>query len=324
VSSTAPRILITTAAVFSCEARHEARVRAVAAAAEIRIRPRDVVTADDLAWAQIVLGWPPREHLARARDLVWLHLPSAGADRYADRSLFARPDLVLTNSRGVFGQPIAEHVIALMLAWSRGLHLYMRQQQAADWERLAGVGRDFAASTVGVIGLGSIGTEVARRAAALGATVLAVKRRPAERPPFVAELTGEEGLDGLLRRSDYVVLALPSTHKTQKALSRERIASIKPGAFLVNIGRGALVDQDALIEALQAGRLGGAGLDVTSPEPLPPESPLWHLSNVIITPHASGSSPTNDDRRFEIFCRNLGRFVAGQALENIVDFEEGY
>jgi phosphoglycerate dehydrogenase-like enzyme len=177
---------------------------------------------------------------------------------------------------------------------------------------------------VGVIGLGSIGTEVARRSAALGATVVAVRRRPVEAPAFVSELAGEEGIDRLLPRCDYVVLALPATQRTRQVLSADRIALMKAGAFVVNIGRGALIDQDALIAALADGRLGGAGLDVSTPEPLPPESALWRMPNVIITPHASGSSPTNDDRRFGIFAANLRRFVAGEALENIVDFDEGY
>jgi phosphoglycerate dehydrogenase-like enzyme len=175
-----------------------------------------------------------------------------------------------------------------------------------------------------VIGLGSIGTEVARRSAALGATVLAVRRRPSETPPFVTELAGEDGIDRLLPRCDYVVLALPATRRTQRVLSAERLGLMKRGSFVVNIGRGALIDQDALIAALADGRLGGAGLDVSTPEPLPADSPLWQMPNVIITPHASGSSPTNDDRRFEIFAANLRRFAAGEPLENLVDFDEGY
>ena len=319
----ATRVLITTAAVFRCEERHLAAVREAAPGAEVRVRDRDQVTADDIAWAEVLFGWPPREHLALVKSLRWVHLPSAGADRFADRSLFPHPAFVLTNSRGVFGQPIAEHVVALMLAWSRNLHVYGRQQERAEWKRIHNA-RDFAGSTVGVIGLGSIGTEVARRSAALGATVLAVRRRPAAPPPFVSELAGEEGVDRLLPRCDYVVLALPATSRTRQVLSAARIALMKPGAFLVNIGRGALVDQNALIAALADGRRGGAGQDVATPEPLPPESPLWRMPGVIITPHASGSSPTNDDRRFAIFAANLRRFAAGQTLENIVDFDEGY
>jgi len=323
VASANPRILITTSANFPCAERHLARVREAAPGAELRLRDRAAVTAEDLAWAEVVFGWPPKEHLPLARDLRWVHLPSAGADRYADRALFPRADLALSNSRGVFGQPIAEHVVALMLAWSRNLHVYARQQARGEWKRIHAA-RDFAGSVVGVIGLGSIGSEVARRASCLGATVLAARRRPAERPEYVSELAGEEGIDGLLGRSDYVVLALPSTPRTQRILSAERIARLKPGAFIVNIGRGALIDQDALAAALAEGRLGGAGLDVATPEPLPAASPLWQLANVLITPHASGSSPTNDDRRFAIFARNLRRFVAGETLENLVDLEEGY
>jgi phosphoglycerate dehydrogenase-like enzyme len=309
--------------VFHCDERHLAAVRAAAPGAEVRVLDRERVTAGDVAWAVAVFGWPPREHLGLAKSLRWLHLPSAGADRFADRSLFPHPAFVLTNSRGVFGQPISEHVVALMLAWSRNLHVYGRQQQASVWNRIH-TARDFARSTVGVIGLGSIGTEVARRSAALGATVLAVRRRPSETPPFVTELAGEDGIDRLLPRCDYVVLALPATRRTQRVLSAERLGLMKRGSFVVNIGRGALIDQDALIAALADGRLGGAGLDVSTPEPLPADSPLWRMPNVIITPHASGSSPTNDDRRFEIFAVNLRRFAAGEPLENLVDFDEGY
>ncbi len=323
MASPNPRILITTSANFPCAPAHIERVRETSPGAELRLRDRSAVTAEDMAWAEVVFGWPPREHLPLAKSLRWVQLPSAGADRYADRSLFPHPDFVLTNSRGVFGQPISEHALALMLAWSRNLHVYSRQQERREWKRMQET-RDFAGSTVGVIGLGSIGTEVARRAAALGASVLAVRRRPAARPPFVAELAGEEGIDGVLERSDFVVLALPATGRTQRVLSAERIARLKRGAFVVNIGRGALIDQDALAAALSGGRLGGAGLDVATPEPLPPESPLWGLPNVIITPHASGASPTNDGRRFQIFTANLRRFVGGEKLDNVVDFEEGY
>jgi phosphoglycerate dehydrogenase-like enzyme len=263
------------------------------------------------------------EKLKEARSLKWLHLPSAGADRFAKRELFYHSDCRLTCSRGVFGIPISEHVVCMLLSFSRAMPSYTEQRKQKVWQRLFRE-TDFFSSTVGIIGMGNIGTEVARRVRAMGARVIGVKRRPEIKPEFADAVYGEEGIDRVLEQSDYVVIALPFTKRTRGIISRERIEKMKPGAYLINVARGGLVDQEALIEALESDKLAGAGLDATDPEPLPQDNPIWLMPNVILTPHTSASSPTNDARRFEIFTGNLRLYLAGEPLINQVDFDEGY
>lgn len=317
------RLLVLTAPIFDPDPEHFDAVRRVAPSIDITVHEGRSAPAEAFAAPHIIFGWPSVDLLKNARELRWLHLPSAGADRYADRGNFVRDDVVISASKGVFSVPIAEHVLGMMLAFSRNLPLYWSQKLRGEWRRVPPA-RDVSGSTVGILGLGHIGLEVARRAHALGATVIGVKRTPGRKPEFVNELYDESGTDHVVERSDSLVLCLPSTERTRGFLSAERIALLKDGAFVYNIGRGTAIDQDALIGALESGRLGGAGLDVTDPEPLPDDSPLWELPNVIITPHSSGSSPTNDQRRFDVFCENLERFQSGRPLEKLVDFAAGY
>jgi phosphoglycerate dehydrogenase-like enzyme len=286
------------------------------------VRHREA-TPQMLRKAEIIFGWPGAEDVRAAENLRWIHLPSAGADNYTNGEVILPKQVILTTSSGVYGLPIAEHVLAMILSYNRSLQDYAYHKEQKLWKGI-GKTRDFFGSTIGIIGLGDIGSEVAKRAKALGARVLAVKRTRSEPPEYVDELYCTQELEEVLVQSDYVVLALPNTSKTQGIITEERLRKMKPDAFLVNIGRGALVDQEALINALREGWIGGAGLDVTSPEPLPEDSPLWELPNVIITPHMSGISPSNDRRKFDIFYRNLKRFVAGLPMDNVVDLSEGY
>lgn len=321
------RLLVLTARIFDPDPKHYDAVREIAPNIQIAVHPAGAVPDDALGSCHIIFGWPPVEKLNKATELRWLHLPSAGADRYADRATFVRDDVVISASKGVFAVPIAEHVMGMMLAFSRKLPLYWTQQARSEWNRVP-PGRDVAGSTVGIIGLGHIGLEIARRAHAFGATVLALKRTSMRRPDCVDELyvetDGPAGVETIISRADSLVLCLPNTHQTRGFLSAERIGRMKRGASVYNIGRGTAVNQEALIRALETGHIGHAGLDVSDPEPLPPESPLWSMPNVIITPHSSGSSPTNDRRRFEVFCANLRRFLDGDPLEKTVDFDAGY
>ncbi len=281
------------------------------------------VTIGMIQKANIIFGWPKVDQLQMAKNLRWLHLPSAGADRYVNKENYCNKEIVLTNSSGVFGLPIAEHVFAMILAYNRNLQDYAYNKMETKWSRRLGT-RDFYDSTIGIIGLGDIGNEVAWRAKAWGAKVLAVKRTPTIIPEYVDELYNADGIDKVLAQSDYVVLALPNTAKTKGIIDEQKLGKMKSHGFLVNIGRGTLINQDALIKALREKWIGGAGLDVTDPEPLLEDSPLWNLPNVIITPHTSGGSPTNDQRRFEIFNKNLHRYINSQPLDNLVDFVEGY
>ncbi len=291
--------------------------------ASLQIVNEGAVTHAMLHKAEIIFGWPTTEQLENAENLKWLHLPSAGVDGYTDKGIYAWEDICLTNSSGVYGMPIAEHVFSMILAYNRNLQGYFRNKTANKWDRIEET-RDFFGSTIGIIGLGDIGTEVAKRAKAWGAKVLAVKRSITYTPEYIDQMYAIEDIDLVLEQSDYIVLALPQTPKTEKIITEARLRKMKLTAFLVNIGRGALIDQEALILALRENWIGGAGLDVTTPEPLPEESVLWALPNVIITPHTSGNSPSNGQRKFDIFMKNLKAYCDNQPLNNVVNFEEGY
>ncbi len=272
--------------------------------------------------AEVFLGWPTREQLEGLPNLKWVQLQSAGANGYTNNP-YLRDDVALTNASGVFDVPGAEHSLALMLAFTRQLPVYFDQQQRKVWKSNPGC-LEIQSSTVGVIGLGGIGGETAKRAKALGARVVAVKRNPANKPTYIDQLYPIDEVDTLLAESDFVVMALPLTGDTQGFLNAGRIAKMKKGAVLINVGRGPTVDEGALIQALQSGALLGAGLDVTEVEPLPADNPLWEMSNVIITSHSLGVSPRKEERRVELLTANLKRFLAGEPLLNLVDRNAGY
>ena len=303
-----------------------AEIKEAAPKANLQTKNREDVTAEDVQWAEIFLGWPPRRFLKGASQLSWIHLPSAGADGYADPGLYAHSQVIVTNSSGVYGVPMAEHAFALMLAFSRTLYRYARFQQEKRWQKLPDSGELYG-KTIGILGLGDIGTQIALRAKAFGMEVWGYKRRMTEKPPYVDHLvSGSKGLRELLTVSDYVVIALPLTRETEKLIGERELGWMQPHAVLINVGRGPIIDEQALINALRAGRLAGAGLDVFEEEPLPPTSPLWEMPNVVITPHSGGVTPEANRRITEIFCHNLKLWLAGRETEmkNIVDMEIGY
>ncbi|MBP7401553.1 MAG: D-2-hydroxyacid dehydrogenase [Clostridia bacterium] len=260
----------------------------------------------------------------RAPRLRWVQLQSAGCENYTlPGNVFPHGRVMLTTASGVYDMPIAEHVLGMMLGHARGLFHYARQQAAGHWDRNHPVERDFAGSTVGVVGLGSIGAAVAVRSRMLGARVLGVRRHPSPDDPVDTCYTPDR-LREMLPLCDYVVLCLPATVDTARVLDAGALAVMRKHAFLVNIGRGSAIDTDALVEALRAGRLGGAGLDVTDPEPLPDGHPLWGMDNVLITPHTSGGSPGDDARIHALFLENIALYRAGRPLKNLVDPAAGY
>ena len=316
-------ILILTNRIFPMEDKSRELIENTATGAVITVVNGVEATAEMFKKAEVIFGWPEEEQLKRSVNLRWLHLPSAGADSYARWELYPNSNILLTNSSGVYGVPIAEHVLAMILAYNHNLWKYAEQQKNIKWEEIRRT-RDFYGSTIGIIGMGDIGMELAKRSKALGARVLGVKRTRSSMPEYVDRLYTIEEIDEVLQQADYVVLALPNTQKTNGIVSEQRLRKMKPDAFLVNIGRGALVDQEALIKALKENLIGGVGLDVTEPEPLPQDNPLWELPNVMITPHVSGISPSNDRIRIDLFVKNLERYLTGEPLVNMVDFEEGY
>jgi phosphoglycerate dehydrogenase-like enzyme len=316
-------ILVLTNEIFDLPQAAEAEIRELAPDLGLKIVDSSSDYAKVLEASEIVFGWPKTDLLKKAKNLKWLHLPSAGVDRYANKEIYQNQDIILTNSSGVYGKPIAEHVFAMILAHNRNLIDYAYDKKEKKWQRKNDI-KDLFNSTVGILGLGDIGSTIAKRAKAWGAEVLALKRTVAELPDYVDQIYLNQDLDKMLKKSDYVILTLPGTPATEEIIGREELQIMKESAFIVNIGRGSLIEQDALIEALEKGWIAGAGLDVTDPEPLPEASKLWELENVILTPHTSGFSPTNDQRRFELFKENLRFYLKNEDLINQVDFELKY
>jgi phosphoglycerate dehydrogenase-like enzyme len=285
-----------------------------------QLKRSDARYYEALREAHIVVGWPRVEDLPQAGNLRWLQIAGAGANRYVD---VLPSHVILTNASGVFGIPIAEHVFAMMLAFTRGIPQALDAAKRSAWLGYMTLGELFG-STCGIVGLGDIGTEVARRAKAFGMRVIAVKRTLGTKPECVDELRDASALDWLLESSDHVVVTLPGTVHTTNMIDAGRLSLMRPGSYIYNIGRGSVIDESALIQALREGRPAGAGLDVFADEPLPVESDLWRLPNVIITPHVAGSTPQHGARLAQIVMRNLPRFLAGQPLENLVDRYWGY
>ena len=275
--------------------------------------------------------------VVRAPRLTWVHSASAGVERVLTPAGRER-GLVVTNARGVFSQPIAEYVLMMILAVSRRLPQLLELQRERTWQPLEGV--ELRDVIVGIVGLGSIGRAVADLATAFGCRVVATRRHApgseaTEAPggeaargtadhPGLSRLTGPEGLPELLAEADFIVLAAPLTLETESLIDEAALAGVKPGAWLINVARGRLVDERALLRALREGPLGGAVLDTFRDEPLPPGSPFYDLPNVIVTPHTSWSSGRVLDRSVELFCDNLRRYAAGEPLLNVVDPSVGY
>jgi phosphoglycerate dehydrogenase-like enzyme len=278
--------------------------------------------------------------LARAPSLSWVHSASAGVERVLTPASLERR-LVITNARGVFSRPIAEYVVMMMLAVSRRLPQLLELQRERTWQPLEGA--ELRDVTVGIVGLGSIGRAVGALATAFGCRVVAVRRRTEagggahpddgdhhghdDRPLgeiMLDRVLGPESLGELLAESDFVVLAAPLTPETEGMINDQTLALMKPGAWLINIARGRLVDEHALLRALRDGPLGGAVLDAFREEPLAASSPFYDLPNVIVTPHTSWSSGRVLDRSVGLFCENLRRFRDGQPLLNVVDPRAGY
>lgn len=283
----------------------------------------------------------PDELMRRAPGLKWVQLLSAGADHILRGLLGERANVAVTTASGIHSTPIAEYTIGSMLAWAHGFHITMRAQIRHEWKRnsqFMDSVDSMRGKTLGIIGYGSIGRETARIALALGMTVLALKRNPSDRrdtgwnPPGVgdpdgaipARWYGPEEREAILRDSDFITVTLPMTTLTQRFIGAREIAAMRPHAYIVNVGRGEVIDQDALIEALREKRIGGAGLDVFAREPLEADSLLWDLENVILTPHMSGAFKGYNSACCELFAANLRRYRAGQPLYNFVDRALGY
>src|SRR5262245_53855103 len=271
--------------------------------------------------ADAAFGTMPEKLLREARKLRWLQAPQAAPPAgYYYPALIAHP-VVVTNFREIYNDHIGAHIMAFILAFARGLHHYLPQQFRREWRPApldTGV-IHLPEATVLIVGVGGIGAEAARLAAAFGLRVIGVDARRRDHPPGVAELHGPDALDALLPRADFVVLTVPHTPATEGFMHRARFQRMKRSAFFINIGRGMTTRLDDLAQALQAGEIAGAGLDVFEQEPLPADHPLWTIPGVLLTPHTAGYGPYLDERRFEILLDNCRRFLAGRPLRNVVD-----
>ena len=285
--------------------------------------------AAHLSGADVVFGWAVRpDNFHLARRLRWIHVSAAGVGAALFPTLIAS-DVVFTNGRGLHATAMAEHTLGVMLSFARKLHLARDAQHERRWiqDQLLEHGPPFgelSGSTLGLVGFGRVGTAIATRARSLGMEVIAVRRHPVSPPDPAHHQWGSDRLGELLGRADWVVLAAALTTETQNLIGAAQLARMKPGAVLVNLGRGALVDEAALIAALERGSLAGAALDVVEKEPLPAASPLWGMRNVILTPPVSGLGPRYWERAVDQFARNLRAFLRGEPLENVVNKRMGY
>ena len=280
-------------------------------------------TESQIQEAEVIVGSPRPDDLKKAIHLKWLQTPSSGVRPYTDLSRYAHSDVLLTNARGTYGKQIADHVMGAIIANNHQFFTYYDQMRSKLWKSYFPA-TDIFDSTILIVGFGDIGENLAKRAKAHEMHVVVVKKTPIEKPSYVDHLETIENLDSLLPQADYVALCAASTDETNHLLNKERIALLKSDAYIVNVGRGSLIDEEALIDALESGKIGGAALDVTQEEPLAQSSKLWTLPNVFITPHSSGFSYSDPHKVFALFFENLGRYLTSERLINLIDFSRKY
>ncbi|MGD9946309.1 MAG: D-2-hydroxyacid dehydrogenase [Burkholderiaceae bacterium] len=276
-----------------------------------------------VAGAQVFFGWPNDDILAAGQGLRWLHLLGAGADGFSLGAAKER-SLQVTNARGVAAPNIAEHTLGLMIGFCRSFHVLARAQRDRRWlkpQDLAAT--ELADATLGIVGLGAIGEALAVRARAMGMRVLGV-RRSIQPTPYVDQLFSLEHLGDMAAQSDHLVVCTPQTPASIGLIDRRILQRMRPSAYLYNLGRGSAIVTADLLDALERNVIAGAGLDVTDPEPLPPEHPLWAHPNVVITCHTSGNSNRYWERGIVTFEHNLEAYLQNRPLTNVVDLEQGY
>jgi phosphoglycerate dehydrogenase-like enzyme len=298
--------------------------RLAAAVPEVRVVVAEDAdaAAREIADAEGAFGRLDKELLSKARNLRWLQAPFAAPPAgYYFPELIDHP-VSVTNFREIYNDHIGAHILAFVLAFARGLHVFIPQQLRREWKKSpleAGDVLHLPETTALIVGVGGIGAEAARLLAAFGVTVLATDARRTSPPDGVREMHPPAALDDLLPRADFVILTVPHTPATEGFFDRARFQRMKRTAFFINIGRGMTTKLDDLVAALQAGEIAGAALDVYEQEPLPGEHPLWTMPNVLLTPHMAGHGPYLDDRRLEIIADNCRAFAAGSPLRNPVD-----
>jgi phosphoglycerate dehydrogenase-like enzyme len=296
--------------------------------------PMQRTTAQDQEWAALVaeaeilfdIYRPQSDDLPRrAPRLRWIQFSSSGVGTFVEEMGLAPTAILVTNAAGVHATPLAEFVLFAILYFAKQMPRVLSDQRRHHWEQFAV--RNVRGATLGLVGLGGVGREIARLATAVGMRVVAIRRsdgRVGADVPDVEAVYPTDGLRELLAESDYVTLILPHTRQTAGLIGKAELGAMKPGAVLINIARGTIVDEPALIEALRSGHLGGAALDVFAIEPLPAASPLWDMPNVLITPHTISTAIDENELVVDLFCDNLRRFLAGEPLRNLFDRARGY
>lgn len=303
---------------------HMALLKKAAPGCHFTVVPGSEVTKEQVHAADIIIGNAPAALITGTQRLKWIQLNSAGTDGYTQKGVLPEGTL-LTNATGAYGLAISEHMLASLLYLMKKIHLYSADQRQQIWGDHGQVTSIFGSKTL-VVGFGDIGGEFAARMHALGSSVTGIRRNKTEKPDFLDGLYQMEQLGECLKDADIVATVLPGTKQTYHVFDAAAFAKMKKGAFFINVGRGNAVDSYALAEALNSGHLAGAAVDVTEPEPLPQGHPLWTAKNILITPHISGNYHLQEthERIIRIAARNLERFLSGNSLENIVDFNTGY
>jgi D-3-phosphoglycerate dehydrogenase len=318
--STVQRIVL----CYPVEARHIAQISAAAPGIEVVDAGQERVAAE-LPSADIFCGHPkvpvPWDDVVRRGRLRWIQSSAAGLDHCLVPPV-VESQIIVTSASGVLANQVADHTMALLTGLLRSLPTFFRAQQKREFIRRPT--RDLHGARIGIIGLGLNGRRLAEVLSAFRTTIVATDWFPVNKPPHVAELLPADAVDQMLPQVDILILAAPLTDHTRGMINARRLALLPKGATLINVARGPLVVEKDLVAALESGHLGGAGVDVTDPEPLPPESKLWHLPNVIITPHVGGQAATRIDDMTNFFCANLNRYLAGEPLCNLVDKRLGF
>ena len=299
----------------------EAMLSDVPPGVEVRFLPQGESLREHIADVDIVFGGISEDAMSAATALRWVHQPHAGVEGFMFPA-FKASDVILTNCRGLYGTQIAEHAFALLLSITRRIPEQLEFMKTKHWERVPCV--ELAGMTMGILGLGGIGRSIAARAQAFEFDVIAVDSEFIDKPDTVSELFSLDELMAFLAKSNILMVCCPSTPETHKLLSHEQFNQMPDASYIVNVSRGKVVDEAALIAALQSGKIAGAGLDVTYTEPCPPENPLWEQENVILTSHSAGSSQHIRRRAMQLFIDNLHRYVKSEPLTNVVDKQKGY
>ncbi len=309
---------------YPVEPRHIEQIGATAPAAEIIDAGQDHLAAE-LPGADIFCGHPkvpvPWDEVVRRGRLRWIQSSAAGLDHCLVPEVI-ESEIIVTSASGVLSDQVAEHTVALLTATLRSLPVFFRAQQKKEFVRRPT--RDLHYTTVGIVGLGGVGRRVAEVLAPFKTRILAVDYFPVDRPSHVEALWPPEQLDRLLGESDVVILCLPLNETTRGMFDAEQLSKMKTGSILINVSRGPIVVERDLVAALRSEHLSAAAMDVTEIEPLPPESELWDMPNVILTPHVAGQSARRIDNMTDFFCDNLRRYQAGEPLQNLVDKQLGF